>query len=125
HMVRFRIERGAEVDIFSAACLADLTRVRELLQRDPELATARGPDGATPLHFAVGWHVEQLAKERGIEPTAIADLLLTHGADVNAKDTWHGGSVLRWARAGSSGALTRWVREHGAIMDIFEACEAD
>ena len=52
------------------------------------------------------------------------ELLVSHGADVNAKDTWHGGSVLRWARAGWDGALSRWVREHGAVMDIFEACEA-
>jgi RNA polymerase sigma-70 factor (ECF subfamily) len=120
-VVNFLIERGAELDLFSACCLAKLDRVKELLATDPELVHARGPDGATPLHFAVGWHVEKLATEQGIEPTAIASLLIDRGADVNAKDLWHGGSVLRWS--GLDGVIAQFLLKHGAQPDIFEAAD--
>ncbi len=122
-VVQFLVERGAEVDIFTACSLAKLDRVKELLARDPRLVHTYGPDGATPLHFAVGWHVEKLAREQGIEPTAIAQLLLDRGADVNAKDSWHGGSVLKWAGAGTGNLLSTFIRAHGAVLDVFEASE--
>src|SRR5919109_1774523 len=41
-----------ELDVFEAATLGDLTRLRELLDADPSLATARSSDEGTALHFA-------------------------------------------------------------------------
>lgn len=120
-VVQFLIERGAEIDLFAACALAKLDRVKEMLAGDPDLIHARGPDGATPLHVAVGWHVERFAKEQGIDPTAVASLLIERGADVNAKDLWHGGSVLRWA--GLDRPMAQFILQHRPSLDIFEASE--
>jgi hypothetical protein len=117
------IERNLpeDIDIFTACSLAKLERVEALLQRDPELIGARGPEGATPLHFAVGDRVEVLAREQGIEPTAIAALLIERGADINAIDLCHGASVLRWS--GTDRPMGRFILKHGPVLDVFEAAE--
>jgi len=66
-------ERGAELDVFEAAAAGDAERVRTLLAVDPSLRDAHAPDGWTPLHLA--GHFRQ---------TAVIDVLLAYGADVNA-----------------------------------------
>src|SRR6185295_807592 len=71
-MAAHLIARGAVVDVFAAAGLGDEARVR-----------ATGPDGATALHFA--------------STAAVARLLLDRGADLGARDAFHGGTPLRWA----------------------------
>jgi uncharacterized protein len=65
--------RGAELDVFEAAAAGDAGRVRTLLAANPSLRDAHAPDGWTPLHLA--GHFRQ---------TAVIDVLLAHGADVNA-----------------------------------------
>ena len=65
--------RGAELDVFEAAAAGDAERVRTLLAANPSLRDAHAPDGWTPLHLA--GHFRQ---------TAVIDVLLAHGADVNA-----------------------------------------
>jgi len=65
--------RGAELDVFEAAAAGDAERVRTLLAAHPSLRDAHAPDGWTPLHLA--GHFRQ---------TAVIDVLLAHGADVNA-----------------------------------------
>jgi Ankyrin repeats (many copies)/Ankyrin repeat len=71
----FLIERGAALDAHSAARLGRIDKLRELVAADPELVHARGGDGQTPLHFAPN-----------IE---IAEFLLAHGADIDARDIDH------------------------------------
>src|SRR5262249_48778299 len=66
-------ERGAELDVFEAAAAGDVERVRMLLAADPSLRDAHAPDGWTPLHLA--GHFRQ---------TGVIDVLLAHGANVNA-----------------------------------------
>ena len=65
--------RGAELDVFEAAAAGDVERVGMLLAADPSLRDAHAPDGWTPLHLAS--HFRQ---------TSVIDVLLAHGADVNA-----------------------------------------
>jgi uncharacterized protein len=59
--------------VFEAAAAGDAERVRTLLAADPSLRDAGAADGWTPLHLAS--HFRQ---------TSVIDVLLAHGADVNA-----------------------------------------
>jgi ankyrin repeat protein len=65
--------RGVELDVFEAAAAGDAERVSVLLDADRSLRDAHASDGWTPLHLAS--HFRQ---------TAVIDLLLARGADVNA-----------------------------------------
>jgi hypothetical protein len=76
------IERGAIVDIHAAAGLGMLEKVREWLASDPSLLHAPGGDGQRPLHFA-------RTKE-------IIDVLLDHGADINARDVDHQSTAAQY-----------------------------
>jgi uncharacterized protein len=61
------------LDVFEAATVGRLERVRELVEQDPILARDFSPDGFTPLHLAAFFgHAE------------IARLLLDAGADAQA-----------------------------------------
>ena len=51
-VARALIEQGARYDIFAAAGLDDLDRVRELVANDPGAACRAGEGGMTPLHWA-------------------------------------------------------------------------
>src|SRR5262249_48028253 len=59
-----------------------MDRVRELLANDPALVHARGGDGQTALHFA-----------SSIE---IAEFLLEHGAEIDARDVDHESTPAQW-----------------------------
>ncbi|MFB3042120.1 MAG: sigma-70 family RNA polymerase sigma factor, partial [Candidatus Poribacteria bacterium] len=68
-------ESSAEMDDFTAA-LSSREQLQRLLQENPELANARrGPDEWTLLHYVVD------LGELGLD-----EILLKHGADVNAQD---------------------------------------
>lgn len=71
----FAIKRGAKVDVHAAARLGRIELLRELLEADRSLVHARGGDGQTPLHFA--------------STVEVAQLLLEHGADIDARDVDH------------------------------------
>jgi ankyrin repeat protein len=63
-------------EIHDAASIGDLTRVKALLQSDPDLAFSKDSRfGLTPLHVAA------FSGHRDV-----VELLLTNKADVNAKD---------------------------------------
>ena len=53
-----------------------------MLAADPSLVHAPGGDGQRPLHFA--------------STTAIIDLLLEHGADINARDVDHQSTAAQY-----------------------------
>jgi ankyrin repeat protein len=46
------LARAPALDVFEAAVVGDIARVRALVAREPGLVTARNPIGWTPLHFA-------------------------------------------------------------------------
>lgn len=72
-----RLRTGSsELDVFEAAALGDLERLRGALDADPDAAKAWSPDGFTALHYAAYFD--------GPEATR---LLLDHGADLEAVST--------------------------------------
>ena len=74
-MAAFLIERGAIIDVHSAARLGMSEQLEELVDAEPALVHARGEGGQTPLHFA--------------STIEIAKFLLDRGADINAQDLLH------------------------------------
>lgn len=100
------IARGAQVDVWSAAGLGDLARLRELIEGDPSLVHARGGDGQTPLHFAA--NVE------------VAEYLVAHGAELDVRCVDHESTPAQWA-IGERPAVARHLVERGAWYDIFLA----
>src|SRR5437764_8378323 len=69
------MERGAVLDVHAAARLGMIDELRQLVSAHPEWVHARGGDGQTPLHFAA--------------TAEIAEYLLEHGADIDARDIDH------------------------------------
>ena len=84
-LVRLLLDRGAMVDAWAAAALGDVARLRQLLDANPSIAAARGPNDATPLHFAASEEVVRL--------------LVDAGADLSARDKY-GSTPLRSAAHG-------------------------
>ena len=100
------IARGAVVDIFAAAHLGMVERVRELLDADPTLVSARGGDGKTALHCA-----------RTVD---IARLLVERGAAIDARDVDHESTPAQYL-VRDARAVVRWLVDRGAWIDIFIA----
>jgi uncharacterized protein len=103
------LDANPALDVFDAAAVGRTRGLEELLDAEPNLATAWSADGFTALHLAAFFGQEDAAKlllERGAEPNvvarhasivvtplhsaaagshpAIVKLLLAAGADVNA-----------------------------------------
>jgi ankyrin repeat protein len=106
-MARYLIERGAQVDVHAAAEQGMMDALRQMIEVDPTLVNAKGPDGQRPLHFA-----------RSIE---VIDYLLERGADINARDVDHCGTAAQWM-VGERPDLCRYLLQCGAQADIFMAC---
>jgi uncharacterized protein len=131
------VARGAALDVFAAAALGDVDRLVALIGTDRQLVESRSPDGWTPLHLAA--HFGQPAAARalldaGAEVEArssnamantalhaalagrhrdVAELLLGHGADPNARQ--HGGfTALQAAAQHGDLAMIELLLAHGA-----------
>ncbi len=105
-VARFLVERGATLTPHAAAGLGLRDYLAELLARDPSLIDAKGGDGCTPLHFS-----------RDVET---AELLLAHGARVDARDEDHESTPAQWL-IGEAPEVARFLLQHGATPDIFLA----
>ena len=109
------MERGALVDALAAARLGMIERLRELLGADPAAANRRGANGLTPLHCA--------------STLEIAEYLLAHGADIDARDTLHESTpaqhMLRVVQARhypeDRQEIARLLAERGCRTDILMA----
>ncbi|MGI8782459.1 MAG: ankyrin repeat domain-containing protein [Acidobacteriota bacterium] len=99
------IERGAIVDIHAAAGLGMADKVKEWLASDPSLVHAPGGDGQRPLHFA--------------KTKEIIDLLLDHGAVINARDIDHKSTAAQYKVRDTE--LCRHLIARGADVDVFMA----
>jgi len=130
----------SDLDVFEAAAIGDVDRLRALLDEDPSLATAWSDDGFTPLHFAAFFGhpaAARLLAERGADLEAcstneqfaldarplhsaaaagereVCEVLLDAGADVNAVQ--HGGyTALLEARQSGNEELAQLLLERGA-----------
>ncbi|KAH0606961.1 uncharacterized protein H6S33_002949 [Morchella sextelata] len=111
HMIRFLINRGADVDMRDHQGRTSLhlgpwfgTRVVELLVDCGADIGARDGEGNTPLHAAVRYSKE------------VAEVLLRRGADPNTKDG-EGRTPLHVAADGSRGCVGLLLA-HGADMAV-------
>jgi ankyrin repeat protein len=102
----FLIERGARVDAHAAARLGRLEALTEVVEADGAAVHARGGDGQTPLHFAAS--------------VEIARFLLSHGADVDAKDVDHESTPAQYMVSDRQD-VARFLVARGCRTDILLA----
>lgn len=100
------IARGAVVDIFAAAHLGMFDRIRELVEADRSLVTARGGDGKTALHCATRLD--------------IAEYLLDRGAAIDARDVDHGSTAAQYLIRDAP-RVVRMLVDRSAWFDVFIA----
>jgi ankyrin repeat protein len=100
------IERGARLDIHSAARLGMLDKVKAFVAADPELVHTRGGDGQMPLHFAAS--------------VEIAEYLLDRGADIDARDIDHESTAAQYM-VRDRPDVARYLIGRGCRTDILMA----
>jgi uncharacterized protein len=99
-------QADGELDVFEAAALGDLARLRALLANDPHQAHVQSSDGFTPLHLACFFS----------QPEA-AEFLVKQGADANAVSPGRI-AVIHSAAASRSAAMVKLVLQAGANPNL-------
>jgi ankyrin repeat protein len=103
----FLIGRGATLEIHHAVRLGMMDEVRRMLSADPALVRARGGDGQLPLHFA--------------QTVEMAEVLMSSGADVNARDVDHESTAAQWMVRDRQD-VARYLVTRGVDVDLLMAC---
>ena len=94
---------------FAAVRERSSDRVRTLLAVDPKLVEAKS-EGATVLHVAA------IGNDR-----AVVDLLLSAGADLNARDDTYQMTPIGWANEEGHQEMVRYLHGRGAEVDLHQA----
>ncbi|MFK7695475.1 ankyrin repeat domain-containing protein [Paenibacillus sp. HJGM_3] len=136
-IVAYLLEKGALLNLYEACALGKLETVRSLVQQKPELLNSYAHDGFTPIGLAAFFGHEDVARlllklgadvktasyntmrvtplhsAAATRQLAIAELLLQHGANVNARQQseW---TPLHSAVHNKQAAMVRLLLEHGA-----------
>ena len=102
HILEALLAHGAQIDVITAINVGRLDLVAGLLECDSSLVhtTIRGQ---TPLQFAA----------QAGDP-ALAQLLLDHGADLQAHRGWKGWTPLHWAAYRGRAAVVELLLARGA-----------
>ncbi|RPI84304.1 MAG: ankyrin repeat domain-containing protein, partial [Chloroflexi bacterium] len=100
-IAHYLLERGAPLDIYTAASLGMEEEVRKFLEQEPELVRSVGVHNLPVLYFAaVGGRIKT------------AEILLERGADINAGTG--GNTPLHGAAWLGHTEMVRWLLKHGA-----------
>jgi len=102
----YLIERGATLTAHAAARLGRVADLSRMLEQNPAVIHERGGDGQTPLHFA--------------HSVAAAELLLAHGADIDARDIDHESTPAQWM-LNRAPDVARYLVTRGCRTDILMA----
>ncbi len=102
-LARYAIQRGAVVDAHAAARLSMLDKLKDLVSANPGVVHERGGDGQTPLHFA--------------STVEIAQYLLDHGANIDARDVDHESTPAQWMLRERQ-EVARYLVQRGCKTDI-------
>jgi uncharacterized protein len=139
-IARLLAQRGAELNVFEACAVGESSRVKALVEQQPELINAGAPDGFQPLGLAAFFghtDIVEYLLNKGAEVNspsrnamrvmplhsaianrhaAIVQLLLDHGANVNAAQA---DDFTPLHEAAQNGMLdvTRWLLDHGANVN--------
>jgi ankyrin repeat protein len=105
------LERGATMTPHAAARLGLIDRLRAIVAADPHAVHKRGGDGQLPLHFA--------------STIEIADLLLKHGAEIDAIDVDHESTAAQWMLGTVVGDDPSSTRHHIARFLVSRGCRTD
>jgi ankyrin repeat protein len=105
-VARKLVERGATLSVHAAAGIGLTDHLARMLDADPSLIDAKGCDACTPLHFA--------------RDVATAQLLLDHGARIDARDEDHESTPVQWLIRDAPDVV-RFLLDRGATPDIFLA----
>jgi ankyrin repeat protein len=106
-VVQLLLASGISLDVFEAATLGNIARLRELLDEDRAQINSWSPDGFTPLHLACFFGQEEAAK-----------FLLDRGADVaSAARNPMRVQPLHSAAAGRRLPIVRVLLERGAPVN--------
>ncbi|HYL75565.1 MAG TPA: ankyrin repeat domain-containing protein [Bryobacteraceae bacterium] len=105
-LAAYLIERGARLDVHSAARLGMFEKLKEMVAADPTLVHARGGDGQMPLHFAAS--------------VEIAEYLLDKGADIDARDIDHESTAAQYM-VRERADVARYLIQRGCHTDILMA----
>lgn len=97
---------GATLSPHAAAGLGLVDELARMLTADATAIDAKGCDACTPLHFA--------------RDVATTELLLAHGARIDARDEDHNSTPAQWL-IGEAPEISRYLLERGAHADIFLA----
>lgn len=101
-------ERVGDLDVFEAAALGEVDRLRRLLDGEPALVTSYSGDGFTALHFAAFFG-----------HAAAVDLLLERGAEVDAFGRgWMTGTALHSAVSREGAAIAKRLLDAGANPNV-------
>ncbi len=95
-------------EICRAAAHGNTDAVAQILDQEPDLVYAQSPVGGTPLHFAAATCEE---------PDTVV-LLLSRGADVNARDIACGATALHYAIMNGCTVVAEALLERGADTDV-------
>jgi uncharacterized protein len=140
-IVEFLLGRGASLNLFEAAAVGKTGQVREHLNKDPARLNAFSTDGFTPLGLASFFghketvafllvqgaevnlpsqnpmHVMPLHSAVAGRHTPIAQMLLEHGADANAKQELGFTPLYAAAQTGQV-EMVRLLLAHGADVRL-------